>query len=173
MNANKLEKLARWTKDPDFIDLVMLKFFKAMNDGYASGIKANKVTILRILGAKVVIYRNKPFTVIDLWFVTGFSTFSWGMTVILCEGFPVWVMQYYGHYQKATLPFLKEALRSTYKLLVFRGGRGDETFESDTYTYSNAASGSFSDFSGYESIRERESGQSVGFHRYHGGALLN
>ena len=96
------------------------------------------------------------------------------MTVVSFEDIPVWMMQYFGEYDKEAIPCLKAALRVAYERKEFNGGRGPNLFRYGGCVYRN-----FPDdvrsipeyFSGSEEIRGTSS-TARGWHRYQGGLMI-
>lgn len=168
MNASALAALREMIKEPEMRGV----FFEAMNAGYAAENKPMKGSIAVLRGSKTTYHAQGPWEVNDVWFVTPLSTYSGGMTIISYKGVPVWMMQYFGKYEKTAISCLKAALRAAYSERKFFGGRGPEEFIHGKYVYENdlGASRDFQDFSGRESVRD-ETGE-IGWHAYQGGTMF-
>lgn len=153
-------------------------FFKAMLAGYAgdnSGVKKEKSPDGYTTLTWPPTGDHKGFVVVDRYCVTPHSDKSTGTTTIFFEGQPVWWMTYGGEYKKSTIPFLKEALKETYRQSKFLGGRGPSRFQKDNLVYVNRRGFDgtrFALFEGREEIVEIPSLNSVGFHKYFGMLLI-
>jgi len=127
------------TERPKLIVAIEKCFFEGMRRGWASGApaKAN----FPFNGAKG--YEFHPLivgeldrhlhymTLFDYFFTNQESRTSYGTTVILYLGNPVWVMNYGGWYRKEAVPIVKKALMAAYKENLFCGGRGINGFFCD------------------------------------------
>lgn len=107
-------------------DQILPVFFAAMQNGYAGG--ATKSTISELPSSKVIRYKHDDFEVVDCYFTTPHSYYSFGTTTIYYRGNAVWMMQYRGQYPKDIISFLKRALRQTYEKSEFVGGRGPKGY---------------------------------------------
>jgi len=172
IGRGELEKLA---KDPAFHSEVQDMFFEAMTAGHASLTSPSspaKGTIVELRGSKTFTHARIPWKVVDVYLVTPLSTRSGGMTVISYEGVPVWMMQYFGEYEKQAISCLKAALREAYSRDEFIGGRGPLKLVYGKYEYQNhPVLSTFERFSGFESVT-RGVGAILGTHQYHGGLML-
>jgi len=169
----KLDDLKKLAGEAGFKPEMKATFFDAMNAGYAAKKKPKKSTIIELPGSKLIPpYVRGPWKVTDVYFVTPLGSQSGGTTVISYEGVPVWMMQYFGEYQKVAIPCLKAALRHAYARREFNGGRGTDFFDygEDIY-YRNFVQGTFDNFSGHECITDND-GNEIGQHRYHGGIMV-
>lgn len=158
-------------------------FFIAMRVGYAGGIgQIKKTKIPDIPGSKCILWESMDgrWKVSDTYVVTPDSSASSGMTVIACEGKPVWTMHYDGYYDEVVTPFLKQCLAEAYKNDVFRGGRGFEYMQEGNYAYFNSVQrgSTFAEFAGEEFIINTETSDFLrkpailGRHRYSGRMLI-
>lgn len=111
-------------------------FFIAMQEGYVSN--AKKGTISEIPGSKTIEYSRDKWRVLDTYLVTPKSPYSGGTTIIYWGEIPMWMMQYVGYYDEAAIPCLKAALKATYDVYEFNGGRGPDFFEYEGFHYINA-----------------------------------
>lgn len=161
------------------IDQILPVFFAAMQNGYAGS--APKSTIAELHGSKVIRYKQGDFEVVDCYFVTSISDYSFGTTTIYYQGNAVWMMQYRGQYPKDVIPFLKQALRQTYEKSEFVGGRGPiiyfegGTIDTQLRYSNNVISGDWRNFLGREEIyRSCGGNQGAGMQGWHeyGGLLL-
>lgn len=147
-------------------------FFNAMLAGYAAKIP-KIVSSADSPHCKVFEYtEGANWLVTDTYHVTPNSDFSGGTTVIYYAYVPVWMMQYFGHYPEATIPFLKEALALEYGRRRFTGGRGQMSLVKEDRNYINDVAGDFSRFNGIEQIRRGDKPEVIGWHRYHGGLMI-
>ena len=160
-----------------FVSEMQEVFFRAMNTGYAATEKPKKSTIAELPGSKLIPpYIRGPWKVTDVYHVMPFSTVSGGTTMISHEEVPVWMMQYFGKYEKDAIPCLKAALRDAYSKKIFYGGRGEGLFLQGEFPYWNTPSPiRFEEFAGDEHVTRQteKSGTFVlGRHRYHGGIMF-
>lgn len=150
-------------KAPEFREELMAEFFAAMRRGYAA------------IDPKFEPYQNGKWRITDSWYTTFLSDRSGGEVVIKCNGETVWMMQYFGQYEKLATPCLKAALRDAYTRNEFIGGRGPDGFRHDGMTYFNTQKPEeapiFDLFRGQEWIT-RADGQELGFHCYQGGFMF-
>lgn len=155
-------------------------FFAAMMQGYA--VDGPKETLPD--GSKQYRHTDGHLEVIDRYWVNE-GGFNWGQTLITFQGQPVWLMQYWGQYDKAVIPFLKTVLRENYEQGIFLGGRGPQIKEGeidgDLFSYYNDVdieeyADDFTRFSGEEEVflhdKKGRGAVSIGWHRYHGGLLF-
>lgn len=146
-------------------------FFEAMLQGYANP-NISKGTIPSILGSKIIPFEKENFKVIDAYLTHPNSIRSTGVTIILYENQPIWVMHYHGRYQEEAIPFLKDVLHTAYHKAYFSGGRGINPSENNSFLYINRIEENlFSSFRGKEEIYKHD-GSLLGFHEYFGGSLL-
>ncbi len=152
-------------------DQILPVFFAAMKAGYAGG--ATKTEINGLPGSNMIRFEQDDFVVVDVYFTTALSDFSFGHTMISYKGELVWMMQYHGVYPKGAVPLLKKALLETYGPEKFVGGRGPAVFPGeDGYEYHNEVkSDDWMDFRGCEDITV--GGGTIGWHDYHGGLVVN
>lgn len=147
-------------------------FFRAMREGYAKEGQV-KVTPPDFPGCKVITFEEGDFKLEDRYFVTGYSNKSYGTTTIWYKGQIVWMMQYLGEYKEDAIPFLKEVLIAAYTIDQFVGGRGPMDYRRGTLSYVNTGAGGFERFEGKEEIWDMaQHGKSLGWHEYHGMALI-
>lgn len=153
-------------------------FFAAMQDGYAGN--AKKSTITELPNSKVITFKQGRWTVVDCYFVTPLSNFSFGTTIIYYDDVPVWMMHYWGEYPKEVIPFLKQALRANYEFGRFEGGRGPRMY-SDPDNFKRLEYFNFPEhndnplnFKGREEIKKYglPLNRIVGWHEYSGQLLL-
>jgi hypothetical protein len=154
-------------------------FFKAAMNGYAAG--ASKSPIQGIPGGKMIVFEENDFRVVDVYFTTPGSDWSWGSKQIAFQGEVVWFMQYHGFYPARVIAFLKKALVASYQDGVFNGGRGPAKFVGgDGLVYgnncysgeaTNAQLNQFLDFQGREEIRRLSDQRALGFHEFRGGMV--
>lgn len=159
------------------MDPILSFFFAAMQDGYAKnngGTKQKKGTILELPGSKTISFVRKDFELLDCWFAPEKTTYSSGQTFIWHKGTLVWAMSYLGQYPEDAIPFLKRALRETYKNREFVGGRGPDLFEGDGMIYINRVEppNDWRHFRGREEIFD-QTGQNIGWHEYQGLLLMS
>lgn len=154
-------------------------FFRAMRDGYASGVE--KGTITEVPGSKTIRLLYQTWELLDLYVVTPTGEWSGGTTHIFYKGVPVWMMQYMGWYRKEAIPCLKAALSEAYSTFQFFGGRGPEKKyflhpeTGEMWEYINRETpiprGNWRNFghtfAGIETILAPD-GSSAGFHTYQG-----
>jgi len=177
MDAANLASLKELVRKPEFMAEMKEVFFEAMMAGYAAEEKPKKSEIPGLPRSKMPKpFVKGPWTVIDFWFTTLLSDSSGGTTIILYEGQPVWMMQYFGLYCEAAIPCLKGALRAAYQEGKFFGGRGPEywRYKPSWPVYRNKPydfSSTFDVFHGVETV-ETSSGTPIGVHRYQGGLML-
>ncbi|MBI2025431.1 hypothetical protein HYT04_01430 [Candidatus Kaiserbacteria bacterium] len=179
MDADTVNRFKELAKDPAFLSEMKEVFFDAMMAGYASATKVQKATIVELPGSKLAPpYERGPWLVVDPYLVTPMSSYSGGMTVILYERMPVWMMQYYGSYPAEAIPCLKAALRETYSKRQFFGGRGPTNhFSFGEFYYLNEIDDGYRNqrdhfklFAGSEWVGHRNA--KVGWHMYKGGLML-
>lgn len=163
-------------------------FFKAMRNGYAPNTKnTSPAELLGIPRSKIITFEHEDFRVVDMWFKPVGRDHSFGNTIVYERNQPVWVMQYWGQYQKCCIPLLKQALSIEYlkvrpagsRFDVFCGCRGPRCLSQqeaaeDTFTYINipALGSSFGKFSGHEEIINNDDYSVWGWHDYRGGYLF-
>ena len=170
----------------DYVELLRKVFFLAMKAGYASD--GAKLRVKELPGSRLFTFEyedsGQKFTVSDLYFVTPNSLMSFGTTIIACQSYPSWYMQYHGEYDNVAVPLLKQALRKTYEAEAFLGGRGlqihlpvgDLAYEPDQrdLVYTNSIEeNDFCNFSGREEIRNLNTLKSYGWHRYTGSLMIS
>ncbi len=138
--------------------------------------QGERIVIPEFPGAKAWRFSKEPLVYTDMYVVSLSGDHGAGQTIISCEGTPVWIMQYRGHYQERVIPFLKEALTRQYATGVFYGGRGPLAMSSGYgLVYVNRPTkNAFSDFEGHEQITRDPLGAQVlkGIHWYAGHSLL-
>ncbi len=139
-------------------------FFKAMMEGWISG--GQEITNPNMPGYKTLLFRDEDFFLHDCYCVNPNSTKSVGATTIFFQNAPVWVMNYGGFYEDGVITFLKSALRETYRISKFVGGRGPLAHLGDSLIYE------FNKFEGREEVLDKESRTLLGFHEYWGMSLL-
>src|SRR3989339_720574 len=108
--------------DKDTINLIRHFFFKSMRNGWAS--PTAKSAISELPGAKSIRFSDGELDLLDYYFVSLDSDYSYGTTTIWLAEKPVWIMHYGGWYNELVIPFLKRALLRNYNADVFTGGRG-------------------------------------------------
>ena len=153
-------------------------FFEAMLRGWVfmgRRTGANEITVDKE-GFSNFTYMNvhHPFKLHDRWIV-GEGGRSVGTTMIwdLESSAPIWFMSCGGQYEKKAIPLVKMALRRSYGLRNFYGGRGSQQAKFRGMLYLNTPKDNrFDDFSGFERVWVDSTGQSLGFHRYHGMSLI-
>ena len=151
-------------------------FFEMMLAGYASGKEPE--SFFRFpghQGAKRISYQKAGgWNGTDEWEKTHPSKGSDGTTIIYKNGYPVWRMDYWGHYPKECLPFLRLALTKNYDEGKWLGGRGPHVFEDKHWFYSNSVLGKhdFHEFHGREFIADNMKNIEVGYHEYRGRSLI-
>ena len=179
MNLKELKELA---KTPAFLAEMGDVFFEGMNTGYANN--AKKGVITELPGFKLIPpYIRGPWKVTDGYHVTLLSSVSGGTTIISYEightstklEVPVWMMQYFGQYDKAAIPCLKIALRTAYEERRFYAGRGPHFFQYEGFTYHNWIEEGEHRFDGIffgarEEIRDQD-GIIRGIHQIQGGRM--
>ena len=147
-------------------------FFKAMRAGYATG--RNRDAIPQLPGAHLITHEEDGFKVTDSWQTTPHSNKSFGTTTIAWGDAPVWMMHYWGWYDKMVISLLKRALADAYNQTSFIGGRGPRHFQEPgselVYTNNPVPGSDFARFSGQEKISEGN--RILGVHSYHGHMLL-
>lgn len=160
-------------------------FFEAMQQGY--GATKGQVLSYSVLEG----WKRSPtytkrfndfydFQVLDKWCEEGGITTISLVSMREFVSIDLWMMRYYGKYEKSAIPFLKLALQDAYKKGEFYGGRGMELFESEKHPnliYDNNWRGTFEEFHGIESIVSDHGGSSpktvkLGEHRFWGGMLV-
>ncbi|OHA39988.1 MAG: hypothetical protein A3G59_03640 [Candidatus Taylorbacteria bacterium RIFCSPLOWO2_12_FULL_47_20] len=155
-------------------------FFKAMLRGWVfmgQRTGANEITVDKE-GFSNFFFMDVDkgaFLLHDRWIV-GADGRSVGTTMIWCLDSPnalVWFMSYGGQYEKKAIPLVKMALRRSYGLRNFYGGRGSQQTKFKGMLYLNTPkTPRFDNFSGLERVLVDSTGQSLGFHRYHGMSLI-
>ncbi|MDP3794884.1 MAG: hypothetical protein Q8R13_03085 [bacterium] len=151
-------------------------FFDAMVHGWAAG--AEKIPIPHMPGAKGVAYQRGDWYVLDHYRTTPYSGKSSGEIDIWYQDNLVWAMQFRGEYEEQAIPLLKEALRDSYFLRRFVGGRGPVSFRRarfGTLVYINdydSRRNSFTDFRGREMIVDDLTGAELGWHEYRGMSMV-
>lgn len=159
------------------IEEVQRFFFRAQRHGWAADAASHLVPDMP--GYKEISFREGNFTMIDRYCVNSDSKKSAGMKTIWFQDMPVWVMNYGGWYDKAVIPFLKDALCVAYAEETFFGGRGPLAFrEGDDpqfqyLIYSNSpCKNDFREFRGSECIVAEDVQTLLGSHTYSGMSLL-
>ncbi len=147
----------------------------AMGSGYISDREPEQVPQYQNF-TKRFVHEIRGFKVVDEWTSVSGEDFSFGRTMVWRDGFPLWVMQYYGYYKERAIPFLKEALTENYvRRRVFLAGRGPDFYQSRELdlNYSNAVhqGSTFTAFTALESIQDRSNGEHLGHHRIMGGRM--
>lgn len=147
-------------------------FFEAMLRGYAD--EAQKpIPVPGKPGFKQFIYRKGDWRIVDEWATNPDSDVSFGTTTIWYKGQVVWMMQYFGKYGEGAIPLLKEALKAAYIQKVWYGGRGPFEYKSGSLSYTNNTwAGTFEFFQGKEYISDLDQNRRLGWHEYHGMALI-
>ena len=165
----------------EFVAKVQHVFFSAMRRGYVS--PQSKKSLAELPGSKLISFETwlsgQHFLVQDLYFVSPDSPTSSGITTISCDEVAVWYMSYGGQYEKKVIPFLKEALKESYLVSDFVGGRGPKSYPSKELincgaglSYNNfVTKNDFTDFDGEEGIMD-EHGSKLGWHKYFGGMMI-
>ena len=152
---------------------IELFFFQAMKNGYASS--PAKGTIAELPGSKTITFQDGNLQLVDCWFAADNGR-SFGNTIIFKDEKPIWMMHYWGHYDKGVISFLKKALAENYNrdhsfTYDFNGCRGPKLFNGVGMTYVNliAHKSLFEEFAGHEEII----GDHIvrGWHYYHGWML--
>ena len=168
----KIKELKELAKTWSFRHGIMDTFFEAMLSGYASDVK--KGTMSELPGSKMIPYACGSWEAVDTYLVTPLCNRSGGMTVISYEEIPVWMMSYFGEYDKEAIPCLKAALRHLYERENFYGWRGPDIFRHGGFTYRNSPDNTSSmpdHFTGIEEVCGID-GTVKGWHRYHGGFMI-
>ena len=160
-------------------------FFEAMCSGYAAGSSDGIKRVIELPGAELIRVVAGLYLVTDCWHTNDASGNSFGTTIISEGNNPIWMMHYWGQYEKFVTPFLKRALLAGYEVGFssankysppFMGCRGPRTFEiaSDPLLYMNIPEegSTFSRFSGQEQIVLTPDGSVQGWHKYHGFSLI-
>jgi hypothetical protein len=148
-------------------------FFRAMLEGYLSATKPKKNTPFS--GWNTLEYKEWPFSLVDMWNTTFYSSASSGVTTISYMGIPIWVMHYGGWYEDEAITTLKAALSQNYKHGVFIGGRGPMEFEEGDFHYKNqpeVGGLDFEHFEGCEYMDNTRTRTLVGYHWYRGDWLV-
>ena len=146
-------------------------FFKAHLAGYA-GDGEGSVKTKSADGKVSIEFVDGDYRVLDEYYTTPHSDYSFGTTIIFYKDAPVWMMYYGGCYKKEIIPFLKEALGKAYETNSFFGGRGIKTYVVGALHYQNFPMGTWDDFKGSEEIRIYETREKLGFHESGGRSLL-
>lgn len=158
-------------------------FFRGVCASWAGG--NNGVPIpegegaLNLVGWNEVIYRDTlgfaGYQLADRWGLDPDSKEPSGSVFITHWKIPVWGMWCGGDsYNKDVIPFLREALMSSYRKNEFCGGRGPARYSKGILLYTNEFEGDFARFSGHEYIEyihENGDRQNAGSHRYWGGSF--
>lgn len=162
------------------VKLIEKVFFLAMNAGYATDVVPRLIREMPWMRA-IPFEHNEDghhFLVIDSWSISPDSTFSFGSTVIVRDGIPVWYMTYNGRYSEEVISFLRKALEANYSSFEFYGGRGSFIYPRERnpggYRYFNQVTmgSSFRGFSGKEEIVFNDSGILLGNHSYEGNLMF-
>ncbi|MFA6269748.1 MAG: DUF5680 domain-containing protein [Candidatus Paceibacterota bacterium] len=153
-------------------------FFEAMLDGYAGGENRKSIKTSGNDGYTTITYttEDSKYRVVDRYCTTPLSDWSAGTTTIFYRvnliWVPVWWMEYNGFYYKNVIPFLKSAIRQSYEMEIFNGGRGPARYNDSGIEYNNIWSGDFERFLGREEIEDKLNGELLGFHSFSGRSLL-
>ncbi|MEK7505228.1 MAG: hypothetical protein AAB589_03025 [Patescibacteria group bacterium] len=148
---------------------VIKVFRKALLAGYASQESggSNRMVINELPGSKITKYEDKELglVVVDHWYTTSHSDFSFGTATVSDEKGVIWMLQYRGWYTQPAIPFLKEALAHCDGVSRF-SGRGPIYFTKGKLQYFNLITFDDGDrqFSGREEVRSE--GHSWGWHEY-------
>ena len=155
-------------------------FFEGMSCGWASGAKPKHDFPFH--GAKGyefnprLIGRSNNFSLylklLDYFFVNSETLTSYGTTIILYCGNPVWAMNYGGWYDEEAILLVKKVLLDAYSACKFFGGRGQSTKSYDLEYVNKAFPDCFKSFSSQEYVWNFKNGKELGFHNYHGGLLI-
>ncbi len=138
-------------------------FMQAMKLGYAT--MAPEGSIAELPGSKTIEYSHERWRVVDTYIVTPNSPYSGGTTMLYYDPLPVFMMQYLGKYEEIAIPCLKAALKAGSSAGEFNGGRGQDLFVHEGFTYTNDAYGDFfTHSSAFEQIFDPNR-QRVGWHR--------
>ena len=171
------KELGELSKTPAFHAEMKTIFFEAMNVGYATD-APKKQSILWLPNNQTIEYKRGQWRVVDTYHVTQLGPRSGGTTLIAYEETPIWMMQYFGEYEKEAIQCLKAALRTAYENKQFFGGRGPESFQCGEYVYTNSSprnvwrNHNFGDrFNGEEEICDSRA-RLYGWHTYQGGGML-
>lgn len=165
-------------------DIALIKkvFFLSMMNGYVGN--PHKTRSTQLPGCVIITFKHEEaghhFVVTDSYWVRKSSDHSSGITVISCDGEPIWSMTYGGYYPKHVIPFLKSALEFAYSRNEFIGGRGRRNWEQKTLAenplglaYRNIVrENCFDRFSGEEFIYDYVSNRILGRHYYQGNLML-
>lgn len=148
-------------------------FFEEIIHGWASAITPRKKEQSPFFGHRVIFprKRNDSYSLLDMYSVTDESRFFSGTTTLFHFRIPIWRMNYEGWVDRGEeiSDFIKEALRTAYKMKDFFGGRGPFTFNSKKFLYKNTpGKNSFSDFHGEEMVFDIRKGIQVEWVRYSG-----
>jgi len=152
-------------------------FLRAMAQGWAADaqiIENMPEAPEEMLGFKKIPFVEGNLRLVDCYYVSPVTLVCSGFTTIWAKKItdagmgiiPVWQMHYQGQYKKEAIPFLKQALLSTYQNNIFLGGRGPEEFTNSRLWYRNNCKGSFGLFHGEENIVDEKG--VLGWHRYSG-----
>lgn len=153
-------------------------FFEAKLDGYVGGECRRSVKVITMEGDTMVTtitFNDGNYQVVDQYKTTIDSDRSDGRTVVSFKGEEVWCMFYGGRYTKELVPFLKEALGTTFQTHTFVGGRGPVLYPKDNLAYHNLFNGVFSGFHGREYVAEILSASrevQLGYHEYIGTSTI-
>lgn len=158
------------------VEFLMKLYFEASEHGWITS-ESVKHKMPELPGNKVIAYEKGAFVVGDSYYTqAGPEGHSYGLTQIIYKSVPVWYMAYHGIYPKKVINFLKRALRDAYDSRLFLGGRGPYHYNEGTRMYLNHVDrelATFEHFKGSEEIRERETGELLGWHAYEGRLLFN
>jgi len=121
-------------------------YYRSAADCYANE-KAEPESSDKFPGAKIMTRTEGKFGYHDIWNVGALGDYgvSGGQTVLTVDQIPVWMLQYWGWYDKRddrVLEVLKEALLAGYASKTSKNGRGPEkhTSQDDNYVYSQSSS---------------------------------
>ena len=123
---------------------------QAKKAGYASGVKANKITEKN--KSKTIIYKKGDFKYYDNYF--GGEPYG-GEEVVFLKNQPIYMMVYYGYVIneikdfKKVYKFLQEALEL---IPIDKPFRGPKFYKNGNYGYRNWFQGDVDNFSGIEKI---------------------
>ena len=159
------------------VEILQQYFLEGSILGWAGG--GAEITIPGLPGSRLIVVEMGLIVYRDIFWTHPRSNHSFGTTIMSVrdfglEGwFPVWHMQYGGHYPEYTIACLKAALRKTYEAKEFVGGRGSLEFRRGNLEYHNHPDPHKKDFDGFEGDEEIVvGGLQVGFHWYRGGLML-
>ena len=151
-------------------------FFKAMVVAYVSdGVRdyddpTVEKPYRRTFGSVTAFLVRVDQDYVVMWEESNDYYYADGKVIIFFQGKPVWMMTYGGSYPERVISFLKSALRLTYVLKIFVGGRGPCSLTDGDLTYENVVTevgsvGGFGHFFGRERIVEMVGGykKEIGF----------